>query len=429
LNVLIDASPLGFGVTPGTGRAGIFRAAEGFVLEALRRDELAISVAALEQFLWEVQLLRYDRSTHGALQGTWTAFWEHATVAHDAAASLVDRITAVGETSDAAARMMAELALTNRFACRRPPQASYDIYHSLRPRLTDAAAVSARARLLSVYDIVPLQFPEWCDEGATAWMRAALASVRPDRDGIICNARCVRDEICDWAGLDPADVFVVPLAADRAIFREVSDEATIANALARYDIGNRPYLLSLCTLEPRKNLAHLIRCFGQLLQQPGHDDLQLVLVGAMGWKAGPVLEALASPDVQGRVHVTGFVPDRDLAAIYSGADLFVCVSHYEGFGLPILEAMQCGVPVVSSTGGALPEVAGDAALLVASDDADALVDAMATARLNTSLAARGLRRAADFGWDRTVDLTLDAYRAMLRSSVADAGASPPRASA
>ncbi|MCC7009823.1 MAG: glycosyltransferase family 4 protein [Acidobacteria bacterium] len=416
LRVLIDAAPLGFGVTPGIGRAGIFRATEGFVLEALRHTDLEIDVGALEAYLAEIQLRRYDRLNGGALAGRRVSFWRHPTVEREDTTSLVDRIAGLGEAAPAAAKLMAELALTNRLARPADRTTTYDVYHSLRPPLAARTRVSARARALTVHDVVPLMFPEWCDERAGGWMRAALASLDRDRDWIICYSRQVQLDTAEHAGIDPSRMFVVPLAADSAIFHPVRDPTRLADVRRRYGLGDRPYLLSLGTIEPRKNLAHLVRCVARLVEQPGHADLQLVLVGAMGWKTQPIMDALASAAIRDRLHVTGFVADADLAPLYAGADVFVYPSHYEGFGLPVLEAMQCGVPVVTTTGGALPEVAGDAALLVDPADADGLVDAITAARRNAALAARGVERAGHFRWARSVGLTVDAYRAMLARS-------------
>ena len=142
--------------------------------------------------------------------------------------------------------------------------------------------------------------------------------------------------------------------------------------------------------------------------------LRLVLVGATGWKAAEVFDAIEHDAIiRDRVVLTGHVPDEDLAALYVGADAFVYPSRYEGFGLPVLEAMCCGVPVVTTTGGALPEVVGQAGLVVDPDDADGLVEAVLAARGNTRLIVEGYSRAAEFTWARTIDLTIAAYRVML----------------
>lgn len=413
LRLLLDAAPLGSGVEPGPGRAGIFRASEGFVMEALNRHDLEVEVAALDHYLAEVLLLRYDRQSGGVLGGHRRNVWQHPSLSHDETAAAIDRIVALGETSPAARRPMAELALTNRLAQAVGPATHYDVYHSLRGELATPARILARARVLTMYDVIPLQFPEWFEDGAAARMRATLATVRPDRDWIVCNSSRVRLDISERLPIDPARILVIPLAADRRVFHPVDDREVIVEVKRRYGLGDRPYVMSLCTIEPRKNLAHLIRSAARLFDQPAHHDLQLALVGAMGWKTSAAVEAYETSPFRDRIHLIGFVPDPDLAPLYAGADAFVYPSRYEGFGLPVLEAMQCGVPVVTTSGGALPEVAGPAALIVDPDDGDALVDAIGRARGNAQLAADGLRHAAAFTWARTLDLTIAAYRAML----------------
>lgn len=416
LRVLLDAAPLGFGVEPGIGRAGIFRATEGFVRQALDHADLDVDVAAVEHYLASVQLYRYDRATGGGLKGRRKEFWRHPVARHADTAATVDQVVAVGEDSDEARRPVAALTLTNRLAQFTTPAQPYDIYHSLRPALMDRHRLPARARVLTVHDVIPLQHEDWCAEGSAAWMRAALSTVDPSRDWILCHSHRVHADILDVMPIDGARVLVVPLAADPAVFHPVADRAAIDEVRRRYGLGARPYVLSLCTIEPRKNLAHLLRGVTRLIDRPEHRDLQLVLVGPPGWKMHADLAAIDSSRVRDRIRMTGYVADADLAALYAGADLFACPSHYEGFGLPVLEAMQCGVPVVTTTGGAIPEVAGDAALLVDPRDEAMLVAALAAARRNADLAAKGLARASLFNWARTVDLTIAAYRTMLSMS-------------
>jgi glycosyltransferase involved in cell wall biosynthesis len=289
------------------------------------------------------------------------------------------------------------------------------VYQSLRAPLVPHDRVSAVARALFVHDIIPLLYPELSARGEDVAIGRMLGSLDLSRDRIICNSERTRRDLREHLGIDEDRVHVVPLAADPSVFHRVTDLRVARDAARRHGIGDRPYLLTLSTIEPRKNLAHLIRSFARLVTAlaPG-DDLRLVLVGATGWKAAGVFEALAAAaDVADRIVLTGYVPDADLAALYSGADAFVFPSRYEGFGLPVLEAMQCGVPVVTTTGGSLPEVAGDAALLVAPDAGDALVEAMLEARGSTALAAAGLARASQFTWARSVDLTVAAWRTML----------------
>jgi glycosyltransferase involved in cell wall biosynthesis len=185
---------------------------------------------------------------------------------------------------------------------------------------------------------------------------------------------------------------------------------------SRYGIpGDAQYLLSVNTLEPRKNMQHAIRCFSAMIQAERIRDLHFVLVGTNGWRYEEILATVADCNLASdRIITTGYVPDDDLAPLYSGALAFVYPSLYEGFGLPPLEAMQCGTPVITSNTSALPEVVGDAGIMVTPDDADALCHAMRDMYqrpdLRTASGKRAIERAADFSWDRYTDNVVAAYR-------------------
>jgi len=418
IRVIVDGTSLGFGAESGVGRAGIFRVAQGLLAEALRRRDLDVHVAAIDSYFGEIQLSRYERRPGAALGPHRVQAWYHPTVPRDESIALLDGAALAGEASLEGRRAMAMLTLMNRVARPAATVGPFDVYHSLRHALAPAERVSARARVLFVHDLIPLLFPELSGDGFATALRGILGSVDVARDWIICASECTRSDLCRRLAIDPARVFVTPLAADGALFHPVDDPGPIRRIRHRYGIGDRPYLLSVSTIEPRKNLAHLIRCFSRLVRDPTVDDgLRLVLAGATGWKAAGVFQAFeGAPAIRERVIFTGYVPDDDLAGLYSGADAFVYPSRYEGFGLPVLEAMRCGVPVVTSTGGALPEVVGQAALLVDPDDADGLVQAMRVARRDVALATAGRARAAGFTWARTVDLTVAAYRFMLSRS-------------
>ena len=184
----------------------------------------------------------------------------------------------------------------------------------------------------------------------------------------------------------------------------------------KFGIPNGPYILSLSTLEPRKNIAQTIRCFVRLLEQEKIDDLSLVLVGSKGWDYDSIFEEIAaSPKIRDRIIVTGYAADEDLAPLYSGATMFVYPSFYEGFGLPPLEAMQCGVPVITSNTSSLPEVVGEAGIMVDPHDADELSQAMLKIYNSTDARQRmsleSLEQAQKFSWKRCAEQTIDTYKA------------------
>ena len=171
-------------------------------------------------------------------------------------------------------------------------------------------------------------------------------------------------------------------------------------------------------LYQEKNIAHLVRCFAQVIQEQNIQDLNLVLVGSQGWDYDAILQEISSQyTLRSRIIVTGRVADQDLAAIYSGAVAFVYPSLYEGFGLPPLEAMQCGVPVITSNTSSLPEVVGDAGILLDPTDVDALCHSIFKIynqlSLREKMSAKSLEQAKKFSWERCTEETLDAYRTAL----------------
>lgn len=193
-------------------------------------------------------------------------------------------------------------------------------------------------------------------------------------------------------------------------FRRIDDQALLSSIRARYSLPER-FLLTVGTLEPRKNLPFLIRAHQRFCETTG-TNIGLVIVGRKGWKPQAIDQSLAGAGSD--VVVTGFVPREDLVGLYNLADVFVLPSLYEGFGFPPLEAMACGCPVIVSDRGSLPEIVGDAALLIDPMDTDSLVGALRSVLEDPSLARRltekGRTRVKEFSWKTTASKTLDLYR-------------------
>ena len=296
-----------------------------------------------------------------------------------------------------------------------------DIFHSPIPELPRQIELTRSPqfrKFVTVYDLVAFVCPEYFEADHAAYLRGKLSTLGDV--WVLCISEATRQDFVEQTRFDPARVFVTPLAAG-AQFHRVTDERAISQA--RISCGIPPgadYFLSLCTLEPRKNLDRVIHSFARVVQQRELKTMSLVLVGNTGWKTERIFEATrAYPELKDRIIVTGFVPDEVLAPLYSGATAFVYMSLYEGFGLPPLEAMQCGVPVVVSNTSSLPEVVGDAGLMLDPQDDDALsqtlVDLASQPALRASMSARSLEQAARFSWSRTIDATIRAYQIALRS--------------
>jgi glycosyltransferase involved in cell wall biosynthesis len=421
MDVLYEVTNLGLAFGTSLTRTGIYRATESFVRAALTHPGLRPRFAALESYIGELQLVRFDESAGGLLGARRVSAWVVDEPALTAAMELVTRLLEIGSTSAEGKRLSAELRLLNRTARARPVAAPIDVYHSLRQALVPRDRLQARARVVTIHDMIPFLFPELTEDRFIEHHRAIIASIDRERDWIICNSACTKADVCGITAMSSDRVFVTPFAAAPDIFHPEPDPERIAPVLAKYGVGTRPYVLSLCTLEPRKNLTRLVRAFFALIEDQRWPDLLLVLVGPTGWKAQGLFASLAErPRERHRVVLTGFVPDEDLSALYSGAQVFVFPSLYEGFGLPVLEAMQCGVPVITSRTSSLLELVGQDAVTVDPTDEDALAQAILDILRDPdrarALGRRGVERASRFTWARTVEETVGAYRTILAAS-------------
>ena len=265
-------------------------------------------------------------------------------------------------------------------------------------------------RVVTLHDATSFRYPathSLLDNILQLWyVPATLRNV----DAIITPTADSKRDLVRFLRLEPQRVHVVPGAVE-AMFRPAPP--AVVEAVLRQLGLCQPYVLYVGALEPRKNLPTLVRAFGQVRrEQPG---LQLVVVGGRRWKSSRLL-----PRDLEAVRLTGYVPDELLPALYTGAAAFCFPSLAEGFGLPVLEAMACGTPVITSTTSSLPEVAGEAALLVDPLDEHALAGAvrrvLTDADLAHDLRERGRQRAAIFSWTRSAEMTLAVYQAVLRSS-------------
>jgi glycosyltransferase involved in cell wall biosynthesis len=267
--------------------------------------------------------------------------------------------------------------------------------------------IHPRRSVVTVHDLGYHYYPE----AHTAWQNFYLRwSTRHNARGasrILADSQATRRDLVRYYRTPPAKITVVYPGLDGKL-APVSDPALLAGMRAAYGLED-PYLLYVGTLQPRKNLVRLIQAYARLRSLLADQDAplptpRLVLAGKKGWLYDEIVSQVQTLGLEGQVILAGYVPEADLPALLSGALAFVFPSLYEGFGLPVLEAMACGTPVICSDTSSLPEVAGDAALLVNPREPEALAQAMLgllrDEELRGKLAARGLQQARRFSWRR-----------------------------
>lgn len=262
--------------------------------------------------------------------------------------------------------------------------------------------------VVTVHDLAFDHFPSLFPRTWRTLYRLGLRAAVRRADAILTPSRNTAEDVLSRTSVDPAKLHVVPLAASLPTGALDAEEV-----LARLKVPS-PYVLFVGTLEPRKNLVRLVRAYRRVAAN-GFPHA-LVLAGPLGWHHESLMREL-SLQGPGEIAMTGPLSDEELDAVYRAADVFAYPSLYEGFGLPVVEAMARGVPTVASATSSVPEVAGDAAIGVnprsVREIAQAIESLLSDVDLADRLAARGRARAERFSWDETARLTLDAYERVL----------------
>ena len=275
--------------------------------------------------------------------------------------------------------------------------------------------------VVSVHDISFLEHPEYFPWFRAQQLRFTVQRTIRRAAKVIAPSEFSRKRLLEAYHPDPSKVAVVPIAMSPA-FRPQSHEAAYQFTSDKFKIRS-PFILTVGDLQPRKNQIGLIRAFEELVGANPQLPHQLVIVGKKTWFADRIMDAAKNSRAADRIIFTGFVNDDDLLQIYNACDLMVFPSFYEGFGLPILEAMACGRAVACSNTSSMPEVANAAALLFDPGTVGEIVRAMRDVLLDPELRTRmerlGLHRASLFTWERTAQKTLDLYHEV-------AGAKSPR---
>ena len=269
--------------------------------------------------------------------------------------------------------------------------------------------------VITIHDLSHLRHPETHPAARVRQLERELPAAIDRASRILTPSEFTRREVIDVFGVNPERAIATPLGVEPCFVPRDPDET--AEWLARLNLTHRRYFLAVGTLEPRKNLLTTIEAHSRLPQRL-RDAYPLVVAGIRGWLTGAISRRLNEATTRGEVRLLGHVADAQLPLLYSGAAMLCYLSLYEGFGLPPLEAMASGVPCAVSNRASLPEVVGDAGILLAPHDVDGLTAAMLRIvedrEFAADLEARGLERAKAFTWKRCATLTMKCWEEAAR---------------
>jgi glycosyltransferase involved in cell wall biosynthesis len=263
----------------------------------------------------------------------------------------------------------------------------------------------------TIHDLSFEHFPQFFTTRERFFFKRTIPHTARKATKVLTVSEYSRQDILQTYRIPPDKVIVTPNGISE-VFQPVREQARVEAVKKKYHI-QRPYLLTVSNLQPRKNLARLIKAYTHLREHAEEFGQQLVIVGQKAWLYKHIFHEAHRSRYVGDIIFTDYVPENDLIVLYSGATAFVYPSLFEGFGLPVLEAMACGAPVITSNSSSLPEVVGDAGVMVDPYDEEALAKAVQRVvedpRLRAQLSEQGLLQARKFSWRRTAELTLAVY--------------------
>jgi glycosyltransferase involved in cell wall biosynthesis len=282
--------------------------------------------------------------------------------------------------------------------------------HYTRPMKLPCASV------VTFHDMTFFLYPELHTRAKRLFFPLAIRASARRADALIAVSESTRQDVIRVLGISPEKIITIQSGVDPA-FRPINDTVAKGKIAEKYDLPER-FILYVGLIEPRKNLPMLISAFKRFIDSG--KDYKLVLVGSYGWMYEKLLKQINNLDLEGMIYFTGYVSQEDLPLVYNLSSLFVYPTIYEGFGLPVLEAMACGVPVITTDVSSLPEIVGEAGMLVPVNDVEALYGAMIAVLgdedLRRKMINKGMQRAAKFTWEQTAKLTFQVYQQVMRTS-------------
>ncbi len=269
--------------------------------------------------------------------------------------------------------------------------------------------------LLTVHDLSFAHYPEVFPAPLVDYLNNVVPWSIERTTHILADSQATRDDLINIWHVSPDKITVLYCGVHQR-FQPVTEKKQLTAVRQKYDLGDTPYILNVGTIQPRKNYQMLIKAFVPVAKKQPHN---LVFAGGKGWLYDEMMAEVEKQGLNGRVHFIGFVDDADLPTLYSAASLLTFPSLYEGFGLPLLEAMACGVPVISSNASSLPEVVGDSGILLSPHDqeawTDTLLQILSDPLRRAQMVADGYRQARQFNWQKSTKQLLIIYKMLLDS--------------
>ncbi len=302
-----------------------------------------------------------------------------------------------------------EFLFSTPFPAKKIINDDLDLFYASYP--TGIPKNGFKKMITTVHDLAFLRFPEHRGKKLSNYYLKRHKIALKNCIKIIVPSKATKKDLQDMLDIDGKKITVIYEAADSR-FKVIHDQRLISNISSKYFDPEIEYILSVGTLEPRKNLPRLIEAYSQLPNKLTQ-KYKLVLVGASGWNNNLLTKTIENLNLKDKVIITGFASDDDLAYIYNKASIFIYPSLYEGFGLPPLEAMSCGLPVITSNVSSLPEVVGNAAILINPNNEDEIMQAakklLLDQKVKDKLIKKGLVQAKKFSWQKTAEQTLSVF--------------------
>lgn len=287
----------------------------------------------------------------------------------------------------------------------------YDLIHITLPQHYQYFRLMRHRFLVTVHDMTHVLFPGFHLKKNIRNARKGIRFLKKQDAQVIAVSEATKADLCRTEQIAESKVKVIAEAADAERFNRIYDRRIVEKVLEKYGLTGQVYFFSLATLEPRKNLRNTVAAFLKLKKKHPESSVKFVMAGKTGWKEKP--EFLDHPDVM----ALGYVKDEDLSALFTAALGFCYVSHYEGFGLPLLEAMRCAAPVIYGYNSSMIEIVGDCGLAAKPDDAEDIAAKMemllTDAALCQTLKQNGYRRALEFSWEKAARETFDLYQSLI----------------